>query len=123
MNLQRIEARVLEIVDRVVTQGRKVEDDAVEAKATWPADPHKAARRIAALANAARGDDVMWLIGLDENGHAVVPLDDTDVANWWPAVESKFADVVAPAVRTLVVPTEHGQVVCLYFETDRSPTW
>ncbi|WP_431972531.1 hypothetical protein [Nocardia sp. bgisy134] len=117
---QQIEARALEIAERVVSGG-KVEDDFVECKAEWVHDTAKAARRIAGLANAARGEGVMWLIGLDENNHQVVPLDSTDPANWWGSVESKFADGVVPSVRTLSVPTAHGLLMCLYFETDRSP--
>ncbi|WP_063066460.1 AlbA family DNA-binding domain-containing protein [Nocardia violaceofusca] len=119
MNWQRIEARVLEIVERV-TNGGRTEDDFVECKSKWP-DQSRAARRIAAISNAARGEDVMWLIGLDENGHRVVALDATDPGNWWGSVESKFADGVAPSVRMRNIPTDQGMVVCLYFETDRSP--
>ncbi|WP_433678044.1 transposase [Nocardia sp. CA-119907] len=70
MNLQRIEARVLDIVTRVVGGGR-AEDDSVECKAQWPGDPAKAARRIAAISNAARGDDVIWIVGLDEDGQVI----------------------------------------------------
>ena len=111
---------MLEIVTRVVGGGR-AEDDSVECKAQWPTDADKAARRIAAISNTARGDEAMWLVGLDENGHRVEPLDQTDPANWWSAVESKFADGIAPGIRIMNVPTEHGLVVCLHYETDRAP--
>jgi hypothetical protein len=47
-----------------------VEDDLIEFKRTW-IKPHKAARRIAAHANAARGQDILWLIGVDPAGDLV----------------------------------------------------
>lgn len=114
-----MEARVFDIVDRIVAGGR-AEDDLVECKSRW-IDPAKAARRLAGQANAARGDDVVWIVGLDENGHRVVPLDDTDTANWWPQVQKPFADAVTPDITVVNVPTPHGTVVALGFQTDRSP--
>lgn len=106
MDRGRLEARVFDIVDRVVAGGR-AEDDLVECKSRW-IDPAKAARRLAGQANAARGDDVVWIVGLDENGHRVVPLDDTDPANWWPQVQKPFADAVSPDITVVNVPTPHG---------------
>ncbi|MFQ6330940.1 helix-turn-helix domain-containing protein [Nocardia sp. CWNU-33] len=100
--------------------GAKFEDDYVDLKATWP-DPYKAARLIAAMANASAGEQIIWIIGLDEGKHAVVPLDDTDAANWWAQAESKFADGTTPDLQVLVVPTDTGPVTCLHFETDRAP--
>lgn len=119
MDRRRLEARVFDVVDRVVAGGR-AEDDLVECKSRW-IDPPKAARRLAGQANAARGDDVVWIVGLDEDGHRVVPLDDTDPASWWPQVQKPFADAVTPDITVLNVPTPHGAVVALGFRTDRSP--
>lgn len=64
---------------------------------------------------------MLWIIGLDEDGHAVRPLESTDPANWWPAVQKRFADGVTPDLTDVVVGTSQGTVVALYFETDRSP--
>ncbi len=112
--------RVQDIVKRVVAGG-KVEDDFVEAKAVWPPGPQKVARRIAGMANTAGGSPILWIIGLDEGGHQVADLGDTDIANWWSAVEAKFTDDVAPNMRTMTIGTDHGAVVCLHFDTDRAP--
>ncbi|MCM6772422.1 hypothetical protein NDR87_00935 [Nocardia sp. CDC159] len=120
MNRLRIELRVLDAVDHVLGGGT-VEDDLVEAKAIWPQDPQKAARRIAGMANAAGGQSILWIIGLDEAGRQVVSQPDTDPADWWARVESKFADETAPDIHILNVATDHGRVVCLAFETDRAP--
>jgi hypothetical protein len=116
---RRLEARVFDIVERVVAGGR-AEDDLVECKSAW-IEPSKAARRIAGQANAARGDDIVWIVGLDEDGHRVVPTDDTDLATWWPQVQRPFADAVTPDLTHVNVPTPHGTVVALGFRTDRSP--
>ena len=120
MDLQRLEAKCHALVDRVLA-GNRIEDDLVECKAEWPDDPHRAARRIAAHANTARGESILWLIGLDEDNHRVSPLGATDLANWWPAVEKRFADGVAPSYQQLQIHTEHGTVVALQFNTKRSP--
>jgi len=70
---RRLEERVLSIVE-LVLNGRTVEDDRVELKAEWPEDHYKAARHIAGLANASRGEDVLWIVGLDETTGVVDSL-------------------------------------------------
>jgi hypothetical protein len=114
-----LEARTLDAVNRVVA-GRRVEDDLVECKAEWP-DPARAVRRLAAHANAARGDGVVWIVGLDEDAHRVAELDGTEPSDWWAQAEKRFADGVAPDLTFLSVPTPHGSVYALGFATDRSP--
>jgi hypothetical protein len=58
-----LEAWAQEVVEKVAKKSL-VEDDFIEFKRTW-IKPHKAARRIAAHANVARGQDILWLIGVD----------------------------------------------------------
>ncbi|MBF6326480.1 hypothetical protein IU451_28690 [Nocardia cyriacigeorgica] len=118
MNKNRVEIRVNEIVNHVIAGG-KVEDDYVEAKAEWP-DINKAGQ-LAGLANAANGHPVLLIVGLDEDAHQVVPLDSTDAADWWPKMQKQFAFEVTPDLTVLRVPTDHGTVMCLHFETDRAP--
>jgi len=100
--------------------GGRVEDDLVECKADW-IEPAKAARRLAEQANAARGDDIVWIVGLDEDAHRVVAPDSTEASNWWGQVQKPFADGVTPDIDIVNVPTAHGTVVALGFTTDRSP--
>jgi hypothetical protein len=50
---------------RRIDQGERVEDRVVELKADW-IEARKAVRRLAAHANAAFGESVLWVIGLDE---------------------------------------------------------
>ena len=119
MKLRQLEAWVLSVVDRALA-GHPNEDDRVELKAMWPADASRAARRIAAHANAARGDAVLWIIGVDEKRARVLGAAPEDFAGWMGRVREQFAGL-APDVQHLAVPTSHGTVVALLFGTDRPP--
>lgn len=120
MQRQVLEARILDLVGRVV-DGGKVEDALTECKRQFPDDPSKAARQVGALANAAQGRDVLWLIGVDEDGHVVVPLDETELANWWRSVQSKFDGAAPEMVENMLVQTPSGDVLALQFSTNRAP--
>ena len=120
MEKRRLEARVLGLINRVVVEGGAIEDDETECKSEWPADIPKSARHIAGLSNAARGRDVLWLIGLDEKTGTIRPVEQTELSNWWSSVSAEF-DSVAPEIQSLWVSTEHGSVMALLFTTDRSP--
>ncbi len=117
MRATQIEAWTLRVFDQV-KQGKSPEDARVELKASWP-EAAKAARRMAAHANAARGEPVLWIIGIDEK-KGVVPLASSDMATWGAQVRAQF-DGVAPTITDLVVPTEDGPVTALLVETDRAP--
>lgn len=118
VNKAQIEAIVNDHVNHVVAGG-KIEDEFVEAKAVWP-EPDKAGQ-LGGMANAAHGHPIMWIVGVDEKEHRVVPLDETDPANWWPQMQKQFAYDVTPDLQVVNVSTDHGKVVCLRFETDRAP--
>jgi hypothetical protein len=60
-----IESWALNVIDRVLAK-QSIEDDRVEAKAIWPDDTKKTARQLAGQANAARGEPILWLIGVEE---------------------------------------------------------
>jgi hypothetical protein len=117
---QQIEGRVLNLVDRVV-QGSRVEDFRVECKAEWP-PPARAARRIAGQANAARGEPIWWIIGLDEDDHRVTGASEVELANWWPQVIACFDEGITPGLTPLAVPVgPRHSVVALYITTERAP--
>jgi len=120
MEKQRLEARVLELVD-LVERGSGVEDNWIELKAQWPTDHYKAARQLAGLANASRGASVLWIIGLDEESGVVESLHAVEVSDWWAQVVRLF-DEVAPNFQYLTVPTGGDKhVVALRFDTERAP--
>ena len=65
------------------------EDALVELKRDWPRDAYRAARRIAGHANAARGREVLWIIGVDEQA-GIVGAEASDMASWMPQVWQHF---------------------------------
>mgnify|MGYP001078326649 CR=1 FL=1 len=114
-----IENWALDIIERVLSQ-QPVEDSRVELKSEWPNEPHKAARRIAGHANAARGEPILWLIGLDEKDARVTGANYTEISNWKQSIEACFNEL-APTLTHLNVPYESKTVVALLWETDRRP--
>lgn len=113
-----IEAWALRVVD-AVKAGQHNEDSRVEMKAEWPRDHGKQARRVAGHANAARGDDVLWLVGLDESG-GVTGAQAADTASWWAAVNSFFHEKV-PYLTDVVVHVDGLTVVALHFDSTEAP--
>jgi len=114
---QEVEVWTQEIVEAVRAKQR-IEDSKVELKSLWP-EARKAADRLAAHANAARGTPILWLIGIDEKNGKLTNLDPLELANWYKCVEA-FFDRFAP--RLLVdakVRIGTDTVVALYFETQQ----
>jgi hypothetical protein len=107
--------RILETVEK----GVRVEDATVELKATWPDDPMKAARRLAGHANAARGENILWLIGVDEQ-RGIVEASYQELSNWFASIQSAF-DGIAPALQDLNIPYKGKTVAALCFDTSRAP--
>jgi hypothetical protein len=119
MKKQEIEFKVLDIIERL-EKGQPIEDDTVELKAEWPRDHFRAARRIAAHANSARGEPIMWLIGIDEK-KGVVGADFEELSIWFAKVRSRFDQLLSPNLISLSIPYNGLTVVALVFETERSP--
>lgn len=115
-----IENWVLRIVDQVKAS-QPNEDSRVELKTEW-LEPDKAAWQIAGHANAARGELILWLIGIDEKGQRIVGANNTELSIWYSQVKAKFDEGIAPILITdLNVPVEDKTVVALLLETDRAP--
>jgi hypothetical protein len=93
----------------------------VELKAEWPNDPEKAARRLAGHANAALGERILWLIGVDEKGHTIPGASHSETATWFDQMKRCFDGGVYPDLTD--VSFTHGAVtvVALAFETGRAP--
>lgn len=118
MRKQDIESWALRVVDQVKAS-QPHEDDRVELKSQWTDDLYKTARQIAAHANAARGEAILWLIGVDEK-NGVTGASQVEMSDWYKQVESHF-DGVAPQLTYINVPTGGETVAALLFETDRAP--
>lgn len=112
-----IEAWAIDVADRIA-RGAGVEDSRVELKAEW-IPPDKAARRIAAHANSAAGEVILWLIGLDEE-NGIVGAERRDLSTWWPQVQANF-DGVSPEVIDVIVPYQGGTLQALLMSTERAP--
>jgi hypothetical protein len=119
MKSQQIEAWALRVIERVESK-QNAEDTLVELKSIWPDDLNRAARQLGGHAIAARGESILWLIGVDEKAGKVVGAPLSQFADWYPAVEKEF-DGLAPRCTPLNIPHEHGTVVALLIETDRAP--
>ena len=114
-----LETWVVGVLDRAKA-GQPNEDFRIEFKAEWPKDIHKAARRLAGHANAAQGDRVLWVIGVEDNG-VVVGAKQEDRATWWPKILARFDEVTPTMLRDMNIPYDGHTVVALLFETDRAP--
>lgn len=118
MRPSQIEHWALQVID-VLSKGRKVEDTRVELKAALLSE-EKMARQIAAHANAARGEPILWLIGVDEI-KGIVEVENFEVSDWYARVEKNF-DGLAPRMLNLNIPVDNNKsVIALFFETDRAP--
>jgi hypothetical protein len=104
----------------IATAGGRVEDSRVELKSKWPDDLNSAARQIAGLANAARGEPVLWLVGVSDAGQ-VLGAPDVDPNNWWAGVRTQFNEDIAPDFDSFVVPYKGESFVAVCFECSRVP--
>jgi hypothetical protein len=112
-----IESWALRVLEKTEKHS-PIEDSLVELKADWPEAP-KAARRIAGHANAARGESILWLIGVDEK-KGVVGVNHQELSNWFSAVQSHF-DGITPHLQTVNVAYKGKTVAALCFDTSRAP--
>ena len=112
-----IESWVLSIVDRVRSK-EPVEDSRVELKAEWPSDPARTARRLAGHSNAARGESVLWVIGVDEK-RGVVGATDEPLQDWLSQLRPHFDSLHPEFERDLKVPVGEKTVVALSSATNR----
>src|SRR5579863_9772535 len=115
-----VEHWVLQLADRV-REGKPVEDSRVELKSAWPEPDHKAARQLAGLANAARNEPILVVIGLDPDARVVKSADERELANWWPQIQKRFSGPAPELAHTLAVSSGDAVLMALLFETTRAP--
>lgn len=117
MKPHQIENWALSIIERI-EKGQPIEDSMVELKADW-IEPVNAARRLAGHANAARGNKILWLIGIDEN-KGVTGINYQDFAQWFKQTTSFFSEMF-PRADSYNIPISGKTVAAVLFETDRAP--
>lgn len=116
MTHNEIERWALRVIEQV-KNGQPNEDARVELKAEWPESHYKAARQIAAHANPASGEPILWIIGVDQKT-GVVGADHNELASWYSQVKSYFDDV-APYLTDVNISIDGMTVVALLFNTER----
>jgi hypothetical protein len=115
-----IEHWASQVIERVLRH-EPVEDDLVELKSDWPPDAAAAARRIAAHANGARLEPILWLIGVDEKSALVKGASAVDPATWYAQVQAQFNESWAPDMSMVAFPHSGTTVVALLFNTTGAP--
>lgn len=117
MNKTQMEYQVLEVVKRI-RSGAK-EDQYIEIKAELSKDIKHYARRIAGHCNSARGEQIMWLIGIDEEGN-ISDIPRPDWSSWFQQLKKEF-DGMMPLITPFEVPIDDKTITALFIETDRAP--
>jgi hypothetical protein len=118
MTSQQIETWALRVIHQVEAN-QPMEDARVELKREWPTNLNQAARQLAGHANAAHGEDILWLIGADEK-QGIVGATAQNLATWFSVLQAEF-DAVAPPISDVNVPWNGKTIVALHFETERAP--
>jgi hypothetical protein len=124
MRPSQIEEWALKVIERVESR-QPTEDSRVELKAQWPdvsttEMARNVARQIGGHANAARGESILWLIGVDQFGAVVKGVDFNELSVWFGKVKTEF-DGLAPGLTDLNVPHKGLTVAALFFQTERPP--
>ena len=124
---RQLEYRTLSLLEALASgQPLAVADPHAALFRTWPGPPRQVARRLAAQANAARGRDVLWLVGVEPAGS--VRGADAGRFDDWLAGLLPFFDGLAPSITVCNVPAGQrsgkrgpAPVAALLVETDRAP--
>jgi hypothetical protein len=118
MRASQIETWAIKVLEQVEA-GQPNEDARVELKSEW-LDPKDMAHPLAGHANAALGEPILWLIGVDQKAGLVNGACEKELADWYPQVQTHF-DEMCPSVTPVNVPWNGVIVVALLFEADRAP--
>ncbi len=92
----------------------------LQLKSIW-IEPEKAAQRLAAHANSARSNPILWLIGIDEKDGTVLGIDKNELASWWTSVQKYFDDGTPELIYDFNLTIEGKSVKALVFDTRLAP--
>ena len=120
MTPQQLEVLVLAAVERA-RKLQPIEDDRIEVKREWP-EPAKKASQLAGSANRARGEVVIYVIGVDEKTGLIHNPGSVEPAVWVAQVAAEFDGVPPDFLLHQNVPIDENEsVVAILFGTDRAP--
>jgi hypothetical protein len=88
MRPQEIELWARQVIEQVQSK-QPFEDAQVELKADWPPDAKKTARQLAGHANAARGQRIPWIVGVDQQDK-VVGASGAELSAWYCQIVSQL---------------------------------
>ena len=114
-----LESWALSILQRLRSR-QPTEDTRVECKASW-VDVKNVARQLAGMANAANGEPILWLIGVDEKGATIPGAEHHELNNWYPQLVKQFDGVAPGLLVDLNIDIDEKTVVALLFETTSAP--
>lgn len=118
MRRNELEARVLTLADQAFPY--RAEDSAIELKAVLPQDRHQMARQLAGQANAAHGDTIIWVFGIDEKTGPVgiEPFETGELMN---QLQERFASPMPDLDQCVVTQIGELRLQAMSFLTDRAP--
>jgi hypothetical protein len=122
MRPREVELWALAAVEACLAGGR--EDARVEFKRELPNKPKELARKLAGHANTARGEFVLWVIGVDEATKTLHPArlpDEQDGADWWPQIWRLFDGDTHPELIDVSFEFNGTRLLALAFGCDRTP--
>lgn len=117
MQNHEIEALARDALQRANSKA-PTEDSRVELKSEF-IDPAKAARRLAAHANASAYEPIIWIFGAKEDG-SLVGAERTDFASWFARVAKCF-NGVPPRPKEVSFSIGDKTIMAVAFETDAPP--
>ncbi|MGB7209444.1 MAG: hypothetical protein WBD27_12340 [Pyrinomonadaceae bacterium] len=117
MKQQELETLARDVVNDIL-QNNDVEDSRFELKASW-LDSEKAAQRLGAHANASRGENVIWIIGVDEKRRTLTDLNIAEKGNWLKSVEKHFDGFAPRMLLDVNFTVQDKKLVALLFETEK----
>jgi hypothetical protein len=118
MTASEVERWALAVVDRLIRLGQR-EDDRVEFKRE-PPDAIKFARTLAGHANAARGEHILWLLGVDRDA-GFVGIETLEWSELWPQIQSHFENRVSPTPIVVGIEWEGRGGYAIAFDTSQPP--
>lgn len=115
-----VEAHAYDAIDKVL-RGDRPEDSRIELKGRDVSDIARTARQLAAHANAARGEPIIWVFGVSENAREVDGVEMGEFSTWISRVEKHFNGPPPHMVYQLHRQRDDKTIVILAFDTRGAP--